>query len=64
MLVYGTLIICMNLSPYQNLCKVEKIKSQSTLSKFSIKSKYITQKGFYSVYLTLLIMSGIVVRVC
>ena len=64
MLVYGTLIMCMNLSPYQNLCKVEKIKSQSTLSKFSIKSKYITQKGFYSVYLTLLIMSGIVVRVC
>ena len=41
-LVYATLIMWMNLSPYPNLCKAEKIKS--TLR--------ILQKDFYSVYLT------------
>ena len=52
MLVYATSILRMNLSPYPNLCKVEKVKSQSTLSKFLKKSKYMIQKGFCSVYLT------------
>ena len=42
MFVYATLIMCINLSPYPNLCKAEKIKS--TLR--------ILQKDFYSVYLT------------
>ena len=41
-LVYATLIMWMNLSPYPNLSKAEKIKS--TLR--------ILQKDFYSVYLT------------
>ena len=34
----------MNLPPYPNLCKAEKLKSQSTLR--------ILQRDFYSVYLT------------
>ena len=41
-LVEATLVMWMNLSPYPNLCKAEKIKS--TLR--------ILQKDFYSVYLT------------
>ena len=52
MLVYATLIMRMDFSPYRNFCLVEKIKSQSNLSMFLRKSKYIIQKGFYSVYLT------------
>ena len=51
MLVYATFFMRMNLSPYSNFCKAEKIKSQSTLSKALGKSKDI-KKGFYSVYLT------------
>ena len=43
-LVYTSLTMWMNLSPYPNLCKAEKLKSQSTLR--------ILQKDFYSVYLT------------
>ena len=43
-LVYTSLTMWMNLSPYPNLCKAEKLKSQSTLR--------ILQKYFYSVYLT------------
>ena len=39
-----SLAMWMNLSPYPNLCKAEKLKSQSTLR--------ILQKDFYSVYLT------------
>ena len=42
-LVYTSLTMWMNLSPYPNLCKAEKLKSQSTLR--------ILQKDFYSVYL-------------
>ena len=41
---YTSLTMWMNLSPYPNLCKAEKLKSQSTLR--------ILQKDFYSVYLT------------
>ena len=43
-LVYPSLTIWMNLSPYPDLCKAEKLKSQSTLR--------ILQKYFYSIYLT------------
>ena len=43
-LVYTSLTMSMNLSPCPNLCKTEKMKSQSTLR--------ILQKDFYSVYLT------------
>ena len=43
-LVSTSLTMSMNLSPYPNLCKVEKLKSQSILR--------ILQKYFYSVYLT------------
>ena len=43
-LVYTSLTIWMKLSSYPNLCKAEKLKSQSTLT--------ILQKIFYSVYLT------------
>ena len=42
-LVYTSLTMWMNLSPYPNLYKAEKLKSQSTLR--------ILQKYFYSVYL-------------
>ena len=48
MLVYATLIIQMNFSPFPNFCKTEKTKSQSTLP----KTFTILQRGFYSVYLT------------
>ena len=48
MLVYATLIMRMNFSPYPNFCKSEEIKSQSTLP----KALRILQRGFYSVYLT------------
>ena len=41
-LVYATYNMWMNLSPYPNLCKAEKIKS----------TPRILQKDFYSVYLT------------
>ena len=41
-LMYATLIMWMNLSPYPNLCKAEKIKS--TLR--------VLQEDFYSDYLT------------
>ena len=44
MLVYTSSTMWMNLSPYPNLWKGEKLKSQSTLR--------ILQKDFYSVYLT------------
>ena len=40
-LVYTSLTIWMNLSPYPKLCKAEKLKIQSTLR--------ISQKDFYSV---------------
>ena len=43
-LMYKSLTMWMNLSPYANLCKSEKLKSQSTLR--------ILQKNFCSVYLT------------
>ena len=43
-LVYTSLTMWMNLSPYPDLCKAEKLVSQSTLR--------ILQKSFYSVYLT------------
>ena len=43
-LVYTSLTMWMNLSPYPNLRKAVKLKSQSTLR--------ILQKDFYSVYLT------------
>ena len=43
-LLYTSLTMRLNLSPYPNLCKAEKLKSQSTLR--------ILQKDFYSVYLT------------
>ena len=43
-LVYISLTMRMNLSPYPNFCKAEKLKFQSTLR--------ILQKDFYSVYLT------------
>ena len=43
-LVFTPLNMIMNLSPYLNLCKAERLKSQSTLR--------ILQKDFYSVYLT------------
>ena len=43
-LVYTSLTMWMNLYPYPNLCKAEKLKSQWTLT--------ILQKDFYSVYLT------------
>ena len=52
MLVYATLVMRMNLSPYPNFWKVEKIKLQSNLSKVLRKPKFVIQKGFYSVYLT------------
>ena len=48
MLVYATLIVRMNFSPYPTFCKTEKAKSQSTLP----KALRILQRGFYSVYLT------------
>ena len=41
-LVYATLIMWINLSPYPNLCKAEKIKS----------TVRILQKDIYSIYLT------------
>ena len=47
-LVYATLHIRMNFSPYPNFCKTEKTKSQFTLP----KALTILQRGFYSVYLT------------
>ena len=43
-LVYTSLTMWMNFSPYPNLCKAEKVKFQSTLR--------ILQKYFCSVYLT------------
>ena len=43
-LVYTSLIMWMNLPPYPNSCKAEKLKFQSTVR--------ILQKEFYSVYLT------------
>ena len=51
-LVYVTLIMWTNLSPYPNFCKEEKIKSQSIQSKFLRNSKYIMHKNCYSVYWT------------
>ena len=52
-LVYATLIVWMNVSPYPNLRKAEKIKS----------TPRILQKDFYSVYLTHQ-LSQIAERVC
>ena len=52
LLVHATLIMFINFSPCANFCKPEKITSQSNLSKVLRKSKYITQKVVYSVYLT------------
>ena len=48
MLVYPTLIVRMNFSPYPTFCKTEKAKSPSTPP----KALRILQRGFYSVYLT------------
>ena len=47
-LVYATLIIQINFSPYPNFCKTEKTKSQPTLT----KTLKILQRDFCSVYLT------------
>ena len=52
LLVHATLIMFINLSPYANFCKPEKITPQSNLSKILMKSKYIIQKSVCSVYLT------------
>ena len=52
----------MNLSPYPNFCKAEKIKSQSTLSKAFGKSKDIVERFLFSLFDTS-IMSRIVERV-
>ena len=48
MLVYATLIVRMNFSPYPAFCKTEKAISQPTRP----KALRILQRGFYSVYLT------------
>ena len=48
MLVYATLIVRMNFSPYPTFCKTEKAISQPTRP----KALRILQRGFYSVYLT------------
>ena len=50
LLVYTTLIISMNSSPYPNFCKPEKTKSQSTLLNTLTKSKYIKKTFLFSLF--------------